>query len=134
MRFTVLLVVLVIVTAVGCTAVAGEGTTPGDQETTTGGAVTSSTPPPLKTRQETPEATTQQGDGGYDTDKAILVCQVDEAAKDNGVGPGNGTKQGEFIDEVYQEAQERDVEPEQVLSERGYDCGWSALQQSRGNG
>ena len=132
MRFAALLMGLATVVAVGCTA-AEEGTTAGE-ETTTGGALTSPTPPPPKTREEATEAKTQPENGGYDTDEDILRCQVDEAAKDNGIGPGNSSKQGEFIDDVYQEARERGVEPEQVLSERGYDCGWSALQQSRGKG
>jgi hypothetical protein len=57
------------------------------------------------------------------------LCQIDEAAKDAETGTtGEHTKQGEFVDEVYREAEKRGVDPEQVLSERGYDCGWSALQ------
>jgi hypothetical protein len=45
---------------------------------------------------------------------------------------GGGTKQGQLVDDVFQEARERSVVPEQVFSERGYDCGWSALQKSGG--
>ncbi len=120
-----LLEVVVMLTALGCTAAgqetttkeetaAGNETTAG-QETTTGDAVT-----PLAT----------QDTSGDDLDKHILRCQLDEAAKDT----GGGTKQGDFVDEVFQEARERGIEPEQVLSERGYDCGWSALQKSGGKG
>ena len=119
-----LLVVVVMLTALGCTAAgqettkeettAGNETTAG-QETNTGDAVT-------------PSAT--QDTSGDDLDKHILRCQLDEAAKDN----GGGTKHGQFVDEVFQEARERGIEPEQVLSERGYDCGWSALQKSGGKG
>ena len=128
MRFVALL--LAMVAAVGCAA-AGQETTAGE-ETTTGYTGASSAPPPQKTQEEAPEAKTQMQANGAndDADKHILRCQVDEAAQDN----GKDTKQGQFIDEVYQESRERGVDPEQVLSERGYDCGWSALQQSGGKG
>jgi hypothetical protein len=125
LRFVVLLVVVVMLTALGCTP-AGQATTPGEettvgnettagQETTAGGAVTPSV---------------AQDSGGEDLDKHILRCQLDEAAKDT----GGGTEQGQFVDEVFQEASKRSVDPEQVLSERGYDCGWSALQKGGGKG
>jgi hypothetical protein len=120
-----LLVIVVMLTALGCTAAGQETTTteettPGNettagQETTTGGAVT-------------PSVT--QDTSADDLDKHILRCQLDEAAKDN----GGGTKHGDFVDEVYKEARERSVDPEQVLSEHGYDCGWSALEKSGGKG
>ena len=96
------------------------------------------TPPPLKAQEETTQAKTQtQADSGDEL--SIRLCQVDEAAKDNGAsigdaGRGDNTKQGAFIDEIYKEARERGVKPEEVLSEHGYDCGWSALQQSREKG
>ena len=120
LRFVALLVVVVVMlTALGCTAAGQETTTKEEttagNETTTGSAVT-------------PSAT--QDTSGDDLDKHILRCQLDEAAKDN----GGGTKHGQFVDEVFQEARERGVDPEQVLSERGYDCGWSALQKSGGKG
>ena len=120
LRFVALLVVVVVIlTALGCTAAGQETTTKEEttasQETTTGSAVT-------------PSAT--QDTSADDLDKHILRCQLDEAAKDN----GGGTKHGQFVDEVFQEARERGIEPEQVLSERGYDCGWSALQKSGGKG
>jgi uncharacterized protein YceK len=118
-----LLVIVVMLTALGCTAAGQETTTKeetaagnettADQETTTGGAVT-----PLATQDTSAD----------DLDKHILRCQLDEASKDN----GGGTKHGQFVDEVFQEARERSVVPEQVLSEHGYDCGWSALQKGGG--
>ena len=136
MRFVVaLLLVVGMVTAVGCTA-AGEQTTArtestAAEKTTTGEAATTSAQPPQKTQGEASEAKTQmQANDANDADKHILRCQVDEAAQDN----GKDIKQGQFIDEGYQESRERGVEPEQVLSERGYDCGWSALQQNKGKG
>ena len=94
------------------TTVAGEQTTAG-QETTTGGALI-------------PSVT--QDSGGNDLGKNILRCQLEEATMDT----GGGTKQGQLVDDVFQEARERSVVPEQVFSERGYDCGWSALQKSGG--
>jgi hypothetical protein len=126
LRFVaLLLVVVVMLAAPGCMAAgqetttkeettAGNETTAG-QETTAGGAVT-------------PSAT--QDTSADDLDKHILRCQLDEAAKDN----GGGTTQGDFVDDVDKEARERSVDPEQVLSERGYDCGWSALQKGGGKG
>ena len=125
LRFVALVVVAVVMlTALGCTATGQETTkeetTAGNemtagQETTTAGAAT-------------PSLT--QDSGGNDLDKHILRCQLDEAARDN----GGGTKHGQFVDEVFQQARERSVVPEQVFSERGYDCGWSGLQQSGGKG
>ena len=126
LRFvTLLMVVVVMLTALGCTAAGQETTTKEEttasqettagQETTTGSAVS-------------PSAT--QDTSADDLDKHILRCQLDEAAKDN----GGGTKHGQFVDEVFQEARERGIEPEQIFSERRYDCGWSALQQSGGKG
>ena len=136
MRFVVaLLLVVGMVTVVGCTA-AGEQTTARTESTaaekaTTGEAVAHSTQPPQNPQGEASEAKTQmQANDANDGDGHILHCQVDEAAQDN----GKDTKQGQFIDEVYQESRQRGVYPEQVLSERGYDCGWSALQQSKGKG
>jgi len=119
LRFVALLVVVVMLTALGCTA-AGQETTPREEttvgkETTTGEAVGPSA---------------SQDNDVKDSSKRILDCQLEEASKDN----GGDTKQGQFVDDVFQEARERSVDPEQVLSERGYDCGWSALQQSGGKG
>src|SRR5919202_1617582 len=71
-----------------------------------------------------------QDSGGNDFGKNILRCQLEEATMDT----GGGTKQGQLVDDVFQEARERSVVPEQVFSERGYDCGWSALQKSGGRG
>jgi hypothetical protein len=112
-----LLLVVVMVAAVGCRA-AGEETTAktestAGEKTITGHTLTPSAP---------------QDSGANDSDKHILRCQVGEASKYN----GEGAKQGQFVDEVYQEARERGVDPERVLSERGYDCGWSGLQQRIG--
>ena len=118
MRFVALLMlVMVMLAAVGCGA-AGEQTTAKAESTageqiTTGEAVASSAP---------------QDNGTNDSDKRILDCQLEEASKYN----ADPIKQGQFVDEVYQEAEKRGVDPEQVLYERGYDCGWSALQQSVG--
>jgi len=126
LRFVALMAVVVMLAALGCTlagqettlkeetTAAGEQTTAG-QETTTGGALT-------------PSIT--QDSGGNDLGKNILRCQLEEAAMDT----GGGTKQGQLVDDVFQEARERSVVPEQVFSERGYACGWSALQQSGGKG
>jgi hypothetical protein len=116
-RFVALLMVVVMLAALGCTA-AGEETaarteSTAGEERTTGNAVAPLAP---------------QDSGGNDSDKRILDCQLDEASKYN----ANGTKQAQFVDEVYQEAEKRGVDPEQVLYERGYDCGWSALQQTIG--
>ena len=110
-----LLVVVVMLTAIGCTAT-GQETTP-KEETTAGNEMTAG--------QETTTAgaatpSVTQDSGANDLDKHILRCQLDEVARDT----GGGTKQGQFVDEVFQEARERSVVPEQVFSERGYDCGW----------
>jgi hypothetical protein len=133
-QFVVVLAVLAMFAAVGCTA--AEEDTAASEETTVGDKAGSA--PPLKTQEETTQAKTQtQYDSGDDL--SIRLCQVDEAAKANGasigdVGTADNTEQGAFINDVYKEARERGVEPQQVLSERGYDCGWSALQQSREKG
>lgn len=119
MRFVGLVSVLAVLAAVGCTAAGREATFVAQEETTTNG------PPPVTSEQKTQPQYGTEDEG----DKHILLCQIDEAAKDNQAGTGENTKQGEFIDGVYREAEEREVEPEQVLSERGYDCGWSALQE-----
>ena len=119
MRFVALLLVVVMVTTVGCTA-AGQETT-AREETTAGQETTTSS-------AAAPSGT--QGTDTNDAGKRILDCQLGEASKDN----ADGTKQAQFVDEVYQEAEERGVDPEQVLFERGYDCGWSTLQQSGGKG
>jgi hypothetical protein len=120
LHFVALLVVVVVMlTALGCTA-AGQETTPKEETTPGEQTTTGNTVAPL---------VPQDNDVG-DSDKHILRCQLEEASKDN----GGGTKQGQFVDEVYREAEERGVDPEQVLSERGYDCSWSALQKSGGKG
>ena len=123
MRLVVaLLVVVVMVAVVGCAA-AREQTTATTTESTAGGEMTTEA-------TVTPSAAAPQASDATDSDKHILDCQLDEASKDN----ADSTKQGQFVDEAYQEAEKRGVDPEQVLSERGYDCGWSALQQSKGKG
>ncbi len=119
MRFVALLLVVVMVATVGCTA-AGQETT-AKEETTAGQEMTTSS-------AAAPSGT--QDKDTNDAGKRILDCQLGEASKDN----ADGTKQAQFVDEVYQEAEERGVDPEQVLFERGYDCGWSTLQQSGGKG
>jgi flagellar basal body-associated protein FliL len=121
MRFVALLLLLVVgmVVAVGCTAT--------EQQTT---AETESSTTEKTTSEEaiTPSSAAPQDNGTNDLDKSILRCQLEEASKDN----VNNTDQAQLVDEVYREAEKRNVEPEQVLFEHGYDCGWSALQQSGG--
>jgi len=111
-----LLLVVVMVTVASCGATGEQTTarteTTAGKKTTTGEAV----------------APSAQDSGANDSGKSILDCQLEEASKYN----ADPIKQGQFVDEVYQEAQKRGVDPEQVLYERGYDCGWSALQQSAG--
>ncbi|MBV9452941.1 MAG: hypothetical protein JOZ19_02275 [Rubrobacter sp.] len=131
MRFVaLLLLVIVVVVAVGCGGGAGNQTTastqsiPGEETTA---RTTESTAGQKTTTGETVASSAQDSDAS-DAGKSILDCQLDEASKYN----ADPIKQGQFVDEVYQEAQKRGVDPEQVLYERGYDCGWSALQQSEG--
>jgi hypothetical protein len=112
-----LLLVIVMLAAVGCGAT-GEQTT----------ATAESTAEQKATTGEAAESSVPQGNGTNDTDKRILRCQIEEASKYN----ADPIKQGQFVDEVYQEARERGVDSEQVLYERGYDCGWSALRQNIG--
>jgi hypothetical protein len=126
LRFVALVAVVVMLAALGCTP-AGQETTP-KEETTAVGEQTTAGQETTTAAAATPSLT--QDSGGNDLDKHILRCQLDEAARDN----GGGTKHGQFVDEVFQDARERSVVPEQVFSERGYDCGWSALQQSGGKG
>jgi hypothetical protein len=58
-----------------------------------------------------------------------LVCAVSSPAPDTyGGGFEMHSKQAQLIDVIYQDAEERNVEPEQVFSELGYECRWSALQ------
>ena len=122
MRFVAVLLVLVVgmVVAVGCTATWQQTTAETEssttEKTTSGEAIAPSAAP--------------QDNGTNDLDKSILRCQLEEASKDN----ANSTDQAQFVDDVYREAEKRNVEPEQVLFEHGYDCGWSALQQSGGKG
>ncbi len=127
LRFVALVAFVVMLAALGCTSAgqettskeettaAGEQTSAGQETTTTGGALTPSD---------------TQDSGGNDLGKNILRCQLEEAARDT----GGGTRQGQFVNEVFQQARERSVVPEQVLSEHGYDCGWSALQKGGGKG
>ena len=123
MRFVTLLLLLVVglVVAAGCTATGQQTTAETESSTTektTSGEATASS------------ASAPQDNGTNDLDKSILRCQLEEASKAN----VNNTDQAQFVDEVYREAEKRNVEPEQVLFEHGYDCGWSGLQQSGGKG
>ena len=119
MRFVaLLLVVVLVVAAVGCGgATASTQPTTGEESTA---RMTEST-----TGQN---SSAPQDSDTNDADKHILDCQLDEASK----YIADPINQGQFVDEVYQEAEKRGVDPEQVLYERGYDCGWSALQESGG--
>ena len=107
MRFVALLLLVVgMVVAAGCTATG--------QQTTA----------------ETESSTTEKTTSGEAIAPSAAPQDNEEASNDN----ANNTDQAQFVDEVYREAEKRNVEPEQVLFEHGYDCGWSALQQSGGKG
>ncbi len=130
MRFVALLILtVVLLSAVGCGATGEQTTasteaTAGEQTT----ARTQSTTGQNSTSGEVVAPSAPQDRDTNDSGKRILDCQLEEASKYN----ADPIKQGQFVDEVYQEAEKRGVDPEQVLYERGYDCGWSALQQSAG--
>jgi hypothetical protein len=118
-RFVALLLVVVLVVA----AVSCGGATASTQPTT--GEESTARMAESTTGQN---SSAPQDSDTNDADKHILDCQLDEASKYT----ADPIKQGQFVDEVYQEAEKRGVDPEQVLYERGYDCGWAALQQSGG--
>ena len=132
MRFVaLLLLVIVVVAAVACGGAAGNQTTTSTRSTTgeeTTSTTTESTTGQKTTTGEAAASSAPQDSDAGDAGKSILDCQLEEASKYN----ADPIKQGQFVDEVYQEAEKRGVDPEQVLYERGYDCGWSALQQSAG--